>query len=74
MSEVPVVADDLSCEMENVILVSGEASWESNGSGSFLLSREGGDISVVADTQGIASANWEKVYVGPCGVETRRKW
>jgi len=56
--------------MKNVTLISGQATWESNGNGSFLISTEQGDVSVVADTQGIASVNWEKVYVGPCGVET----
>ena len=70
VSEIPVVGDNLSCEMDNAIFVSGKAIWESNGNGSFLVSTEEGDVSVVADTQGFASVNWEKVYVGPCGVET----
>jgi len=70
VAEIPVVPEDLSCEMKNVTLISGQATWESNGNGSFLISTEQGDVSVVADTQGIASVNWEKVYVGPCGVET----
>ena len=70
VAEMPVVPEDLSCQMENVTLFSGQSTWESNGSGSFVISTEQGDVSVVADTQGIASVNWEKVYVGPCGVET----